>query len=109
MHIEKVNYAVEANDFERQCIWEKYHDRCKWEQDICGSFFQIGTLDNRPVTVCLDWVTIDGKKVLFYHSPSQVVDYKLVEEWIRKNALTSAGMKADSANFHIILIEIRRV
>jgi hypothetical protein len=106
--IEKVDFAVEANSYESLCIWEQFNEKCTWVQHTRGAMRQIGELAGRPIWVTLFWNTINGKKVLFYEATSQVVDYEMVENWIRKNALNEHGIRTDAMNFHIIWHEVNK-
>lgn len=69
-----------------------------WEEDCGGLWETIGYCDGRPVNVCFWWATINGVLVCFYEAISQVVDWKMIEEWIGRNAAGVPNVNAD--NFH---------
>lgn len=110
--LEKVDFAVEANSYEKLTIWQTFHEKAKsWESISRGSMRTIGEIDKRPVCVCLFWDVINGKKVLFYEATSQVVDHEMVAKWICENALDYGNgrriIKTDAMNFHLIWHEIQ--
>ena len=121
--IEKVDYAVEANDFETLKLWEECAAKLKiGDESICSSTqtkkvswdayqkglcITIGYVEKHPVNVILDWANIDGRKVLFYQACSRMVDYEMVENWIRENCLNPNGTRTNAMNFHIITNEIK--
>ncbi len=92
-------FFVEANDFERLCLYRDHSDiehgyqrwepperdgpRVKWEQDNFGFWMQIGEVGDWPVNVCFHFVRINGLLVAFYEGISRVVDSVMIEEWLR--------------------------
>jgi hypothetical protein len=107
-------FAVEANSFEQLCLWRDsardadrptIHDPVLWVEKARGHILQIGELAGMPVTLALCFATINNIGVLFYHSPSQVTDHRMVEKWLDENvpANTWGGGRAtrcDAMNFH---------
>lgn len=108
---------VEANSFEQLCLWRDYvgwttprYDRSKWIENLSGLFLHIGNLGDMPVTLSLFSAIINGKKIVFWDSPSQVVDHRLIEQWFETNLPKCAFRKdndslpnrADAMNFHNI-------
>ncbi len=61
----------------------------------------IGYIDNRPVTLSLFINVVEGKRILFWHSPSQLVDYKMIDEWFED--YLPGIPRTDANNFHNIL------
>lgn len=102
------DFAVEASDFEALCIWEKWHERVTWEQGREGRLCTIGHVNDMPVCVQLTWNFVAGRRVVFYHATSQVVDHRMVDAWVRAHAMTPRGMHTDAMNFHIVAHEIER-
>ena len=91
--IADTEYFVEATDFERFSLWEKFaddsadfstYDKVKWEQVCVGSMFQLGKLAKMPVTFLLTWAKINGHLVAFWESPSMVTDGRMVEVFLNK-------------------------
>ncbi len=111
MDIKKVKYAVEASSYEAQCLWEKWHTRINWVSGRMGTMCTVGYVNDLPVNVELNWNTINGIEVLFYHACSRIVDHTMVEEWILKNALIEGVNQADSMtdaqNFHVVANQVR--
>lgn len=107
--------TCEASDLERHFLWRLYSREGRalngqqplpsirsWSVDLRGMFFQIGQLDGRPVTICLNFATINGRRYMFWHCPSQVVDYTMAESWIKAN-VPNAKHWQDAGSFHIMV------
>ena len=114
---ERVVFLVEATSTEVFMLWKEWfhnpdprHPHMKvatWEQDNPGTMLQIGTCSRRPVCVSVEYNIIEGKRVLFYHGCSQVVDHLMIEEWLQywtlKKIRHDGGHRwshCDAMNFH---------
>ncbi len=114
-----VVFLVEATAYERHVLWNDYYNKPKyeifvrdWKQICMGRVVQIGTCNKRPVCVDISWAILDGKKVMFYYGISQVVDWEMIDKWMRH---FSKGIKwdngtrwahCDAMNFHHCLDRI---
>src|SRR5574337_459163 len=112
-----VVFLVEATYNEMYSLWLDYYyqPRSKnipvvkeWEQETIGRIVTIGKLDKRPINVQVWWAKLNGKRVLFYEACSQLVDYKLVEEWLKHFTLDkirwdndARWAHCDATNFHL--------
>lgn len=100
--------AVEANEFETMCLWEKFNARTDgvWESATGGSLAVVGWIEEMPVCISLLVHTINGHPILFYHATSQLVDYEMVNKWLDENmpdiAKNKNGRlnKTDAMNFN---------
>lgn len=101
--------VVEATSYESMCLWREYHQTQKktWIQGRGGYLPTIGQLDGRPVVLSLLVNTVDSRPILFLEVTSQVVDHKMVEEWLKlhlpASALKDGGKyinKVNAMNFH---------
>lgn len=101
-------FACEATDFEHLALWQRWHEHVRWEQIREGRAYEIGTLDRRPICVCVFWAVIAGQRVVFYHGCSLLVDHAMVQRWVRANVLTPGGTHANAMNFHNVLLAIQR-
>ncbi len=115
---QNLSYVVEADSFTQHTLWEDYCDRPKykpmpvmWDWINHGISIQIGELGGLPVVVQCAVAAIEGKRMLFYDVCSQVVDYKLVDEWIdgllKRNGRLGCR-HTNATNFHLCVCEIRR-
>lgn len=108
-YLDGVVGVVEANSFESMCLWKEWHqDGGKpWVDNCSGLLPIIGWLAGMPVTLSLFTKVVDGHKLLFIDPPSQVVDHRLIEGWL-KLALPKSSFregceyinKTDAMNFH---------
>lgn len=74
---------------------EEYNDRAG---TMGGPLVTVGTLDNRPICIALNVVVIRGKRVMLYNPTSQLVDHKMIEEYLDK---TWPGIqRSDALNVH---------
>lgn len=79
----------------------------EWEEMREGEMATIGELDNRPIAVSIRWARINGKIVMFYWPTSQLVDWKMVEEW-RGKEYKHCRNQCDANNFHNCLAMLRK-
>jgi len=110
----KTMYLVEATNFEKMSLWERWHEEIKWEEDSSGILLQVGEIGDRPVCTCMSWVKINGHYVLFHESTSEIVDYKQVREWFKKHCDPKLGKsdrtaKTDAMNFSHCIHAIRQL
>jgi hypothetical protein len=82
--LSKIVALVEANSFEQMTLWEAYSDKHKWDQDNKGFAPLIGEVDRRPIRISIAFSAIDGVLVGFWEATSQLVDFKMIEDWFRR-------------------------
>jgi uncharacterized protein YkvS len=86
--LEGVEGVVEANGNEKLNIWESYRENYNekdWVSNNGGILETVGYLDERPICISLYVDTIKGKKILFWHATSQLVDHLLIDKWLDLN------------------------
>jgi hypothetical protein len=106
--MERVQFAVEASDYESLRLWQEFHPKAKsWEQEMRGTMITVGHINDRPICVQLSWNMINDKRVLFYSASSQLVDWVLIEKWLKANALTPGHTMTDASNFHLIFDQLQ--
>jgi hypothetical protein len=97
-YLKDVIGVVEANSFERQCLWEHYHLDLGWTWESAGGgpLVTVGHLvtvyPNRKHPICVEllWTKVNGHKILFYADTSMTVDHEMVKGWLEKNLPRSA-------------------
>lgn len=102
-------YAIEADSYACHMIWAKYfHDVPKAErkfiviQDSHLISFEIGRIGKRPIILSLRWYTVNDHLVLFYDCTSQLADWKMVEDWMKKY-MPHIKEKSDAMNAYNVL------
>ncbi len=106
-----VFFIVEANSFELDYLRQQFNNntfplwkRKSWEDVNVGRSATIGSCAGKPVCISLRYITINNKLVCFYNATSVVVDYNMVEEWLRyygKNVkVDGQWAHCDANNFH---------
>jgi hypothetical protein len=114
-----VFFLVEASDYERHSLWkeyskeyDQYDGRVDWKEERRGYFYEIGRLDDRPVCVSVVFASVNGKRVAFYYGCSQLVDHKMIEEWLDQLDIPKWGggrrSCTDASNFHHCLDAIQQ-
>jgi hypothetical protein len=88
---------VEANSYERMTLWERWTDKTEWQQHLQGRLVTVGTYHRRVVCVTLVWATIRGKAVLFLEATSELVDWKKIDAWLKREF--PGVRKIDAMNF----------
>jgi hypothetical protein len=114
----RVEFAVEATDWERTELVTKNlkllipsdNDGIKvYPVSIGHSIIPtIGYIADRPITVCLTYVSIADETVLFYEGLSRLVDHKMIEEWITEHYLlpVARGKLYNTSSFMKVMYEI---
>lgn len=110
-------FLVEATSNEWHTLWARWcykSAECreplfhKWEH-LGGWLVQVGEVVGRPIVVSLNWDRLDGFLVCQWQATSELVDYKMIHEWLDRHftAKTKDGRHAqcDAANFHSLVIE----
>lgn len=105
----KAKYVVEANSFESYTcyvLYSKdsdvpYHTKINYKQGCSGYAPIIGYINERPICLSFFLNYIDNVPVLFYNGCSQLVDYKMIEDWLTKYCPAfSERNSCDMNNFH---------
>lgn len=98
--------VVEANSYERQCLWERYHRQYEvdWKTNSFGLGEGVGEIGGMPVFISLTTAVVGGYKLLFVYATSAVVDYRLIDKWLEDNVPSTAYdrgrvNKTDAQNF----------
>jgi hypothetical protein len=72
-----------------------------WVEFSFASIKTVGYVGDRPVCVNLKLATIKGKQIVFYYSPSEVVDNKMIEDWMTQTFPSYADHHTDASNFFL--------
>lgn len=113
----KVTFGiVESTSFEQLALWREWsleHNKdnpnaIEWVQINDGCLVTIGHVNDRPVTIGLHWNFIAGQPVLFYDTPSQIVDFVMVEKWLEEQLPQVYDRRcfSNAMNFHIVVHKI---
>ena len=107
---------MEATNNEQFMFWQLYHHYkvcpgvTSWVQVSQGKCPIIGYIDDRPISITVFYAIINKAKVAFYEGTSQLVDHKMIEDWLelhfKKNS-DGRGNKSNASNFHHCLLSIR--
>lgn len=109
----ETQFVVEANSCESLYLWKDCQThKNEWVADNSGIMVLVGEVNELPVNISVNWNTIDGLKVLFWHPISRMVDYQMIEDWFKRNCNpTYDGGKrracTSAQNFHIVIHEAR--
>jgi hypothetical protein len=79
--------VVDANSYESMCLYMENDREQKrpWKQNSSGLLETVGIVDGRPVCLSLLTNEVDGHKLLFIEATSQIVDWKMIEEWLQRS------------------------
>ena len=115
--IDNTEYLVEADDDHFMYLWRRYSTESdftstqhkmpqfKWEQVNPGVGLHVGTIDDRPIMVAISWNLIDGALIGFYYGMSQLVDHKMIEEFLAERF--KEVPRCNTTNFHRIIHHIQ--
>ena len=90
---EGVTGVVEATRFEDLRLWQdikKYRPEWEWKQSLSGPLITVGRLDDRPICISVFVHEIGGERIVFVEPTSQLVDYKMIDEWLLEHLPESA-------------------
>jgi hypothetical protein len=91
--------VVEANSYERLCLWQEAQGRkTPWRKRSVVLHETVGHLSDMPVCLTLVTAEIDRHKILFIDPVSQVIDYRLIDNWLAD--MLPGVRKVDAMNFH---------
>ena len=69
-----------------------------WKQEGMGFLLTVGLMDDRPICVTFSFAVISEKRICFWEATSQLVDYVVVENWLKEKF---PGVRRTNAmNFH---------
>ena len=98
-YIKDIIGVVEASEYEYHSLWREYTgEGYSWKELSYGYSEAVGDINNRPIYISLRTAVVDGKKILFIHGTSTLVDWDLIGEWLEKFIPTSARDKNDKIN-----------
>jgi len=104
-----VTAIVEATSYESMCLWEKWHQQKghTWIQSTGGPLITVGYINERPVCIAPMVHTVNGRQIMFLEATSELVDWKMIEDWLFKNVINARNgttvNKVDAQNFHNIV------
>jgi len=103
-------FFVEANPYEKLCLWKEHDEGNDWEDVPTGVSIRIGTIGGLPIVLNFFFAIVEGAMVCFYYPCSTGVDRLKVQKFIRALAPTYKGRQSccDAMNFHACLEAIRR-
>lgn len=119
--LSQTRFLVEASQNEWFQLWSQY---CRdsldhrppapineWKQ-LGGWIIQVGQLGGRPVCVQFNWDCLDGFLVCQWGPTSELVDYKMIRQWIDEHydrkTYEGRSARCDSPNIHNMLQELRQ-
>lgn len=106
-YLKDVVGSVEATNYEKHSLWIEYstdaakhgwgtkdHIRFEWISAREGWLPRVGMIGDRPVCISTLIEEVDGKKLLFWHATSELVDYQMIENWLKEH-LPPAAFRGD--------------
>lgn len=103
---------VEANSFETLELWKYWHQEkgYSWVQNNSGWLVKVGeVIKDKEVWISPLAHIVNGRKILFVDATSSVVDWNMIEEYLKENvpsAVTRNGIylnKEGAMNFHCLV------
>ena len=113
-YLEGVVGVVEATSNEAFCLWDKYTTGGRQMSQYGGGYgITVGYCKDLkdtklPIAISIFKYTVEGKDILFYHPTSRMVDYEVIENWLKENMPASAKREngtvktTDCTNFHLV-------
>jgi hypothetical protein len=105
-----VHGIVEANSYESLMLWREWHQiiGCTWVQNNSGWLEKVGEIAGKEVWISPLAHIVNGRKILFVDATSAVVDWDMIEEYLKENvpsAIKGNGYlnKENAMNFHCLV------
>ena len=77
---------IEINSFGSTVLWERCKEAgIKIEHVSRGFFKTVGLFHDHPVCISINFVIVNGKKIMLYHDTSVVVNHNMIINWLQKN------------------------
>ena len=74
--------------------------RRAWQEQSAGFWQEIGRINDRPICVAVQFATIDGRRIAFVEGCSELVDHKMIREWVEAEKRDGDVKITNSSNFH---------
>jgi len=103
--------VVEATRYEQHCLWRentRLTQPMPWKSNTHGLMETVGYVNKMPVCISLFTAEISNYKILFLEATSQVVDYRMIDAWLKATMPATALRKdgcvnrTDAMNFYNI-------
>ena len=107
-----VHGIVEANSFESLELWKYWHQEkgYSWVQNNHGWLVKVGEIvKGKDVWIRPLAHIVNGRKILFVDATSSVVDWNMIEDYLKENvpsAVTRNSIylnKENAMNFHCLV------
>ena len=106
-----VHGIVEATGYESLMLWREFHQEQKlsWVQNNAGWLECVGKVGDKEVWISPLAHIVNGRKILFVEATSVVVDWDLIEEYLKKNVPSAVTRneiylnKENAMNFHCLV------
>ena len=85
------------------------YNSTNWKSARCGSIITVGRINDRPINVELHWYEIDGVIVCLYDGISQLVDWKMIEDFMEKKFPKARTIVNSRQNYHNVFHYIRDI
>ena len=92
-----IDTFIEATRFEQVALWKEH----QFKPEGYGYARKLGDFGDAPVWISLSCVDHEGLRLCFWEATSQVVDYRLADDFFKKY-LDNGAHKTDPTNFHNI-------
>ena len=73
-------------------------DSQRWKSSNGGPLCTVGKVNDLPVCIRIGWYTIGGVVCCFYESTSRMVDWDMIEEFLKKKAPKAERIRIDNIN-----------
>ena len=101
---------MEANSNEVGHLYLENEKDIRWQHLGSSYHLVLGFLDERPISVVFNFHILNNQVVCFWESISQVVDYLLIEDFLKYvNKYCQLNLIITNAtNFHLVFHKIKK-
>lgn len=107
-----VHGIVEANSYESLMLWKEWHQEkgYTWIQNNSGWLVKVGEIiKGKEVWISPLAHIVNGRKILFVDATSSVVDWNMIEDYLKENVPSAVTRnkiylnKENAMNFHCLV------
>ena len=113
--IDKTEYLVEGDmnhlRYKYEALYNPNFDidspfhSSNWETCGSGPIWEVGRMNDRPITILAEWIVINGVNICVYNSYSPLVDWNLIDEAMKKKFPNAK--KTNILNFNQVMSYIQ--
>lgn len=100
-YFDKTEFLVEGSMSLAYCLHYENNgikDSRNWKSSNGGPFYTLGKVNDIPVCIRVGWYIIGSTVCCFYEPTGRMVDWDMIEEFLKKKAPNAETIRIDNLN-----------